>query len=501
MEIDVDTADEIEVTDISDEVEQMIEECVEAEGIAVDVQHFPDEQFRSYISQYLDLNHDGKLSSEERAISSLSVPSMEIEELTGIEYFTDLKELDCSENPICFFDVSSNAALEKLNCSGMANAKLDLSANKKLKELKMGQNMNLIEANLSGLTLLEKLDCSSIMTERLDLSTLKNLSELTMKECGFETLIFPNNSKLRILDLQGTLLLDSNLASQTNLEELNLQSSMMDVLDISGMAKLKKLNCYETMLYYVNVSAQNRLEDVESGNNMYYIEGSEVDFRNFTGFSEEHFRVLENGKLTNGVLTAEGEGPVVYAFDIPVGGGYHQMSIQMGFGNEITEKMIPDANFRKYVMDYCDMDEDGVVRAEELSLVVGLSLGELGIKDLKGIEYFTNLQYLYCEKNQISRVDLSKNTCLEEISIYDNQLKSLDLSKLPNLSYLDCRFNNLDVSKVKLPSSLEQKYMTPQKSYKDIQVKDGYLPFSLLDGYVYDPVSYTHLTLPTICSV
>ena len=490
VEIDVDTADEIEVTDISDEVEQMIEECVEAEGIAVDVQHFPDEQFRSYISQYLDLNHDGKLSSEERAISSLSVPSMEIEELTGIEYFTDLKELDCSENPICFFDVSSNAALEKLNCSGMANAKLDLSANKKLKELKMGQNMNLIEANLSGLTLLEKLDCSSIMTERLDLSTLKNLSELTMKECGFETLIFPNNSKLRILDLQGTLLLDSNLASQTNLEELNLQSSMMDVLDISGMAKLKKLNCYETMLYYVNVSAQNRLEDVESGNNMYYIEGSEVDFRNFTGFSEEHFRVLENGKLTNGVLTAEGEEPVVYAFDIPVGGGYHQMSIQMGFGNEITEKMIPDANFRKYVMDYCDMDEDGVVRAEELSLVVGLSLGELGIKDLKGIEYFTNLQYLYCEKNQISRVDLSKNTCLEEISIYDNQLKSLDLSKLPNLSYLDCRFNNLDVSKVKLPSSLEQKYMTPQKSYKDIQVKDGYLPFSLLDGYVYDPNSH-----------
>ena len=82
VEIDVDTADEIEVTDISDEVEQMIEECVEAEGIAVDVQHFPDEQFRSYISQYLDLNHDGKLSSEERAISSLSVPSMEIEELT-----------------------------------------------------------------------------------------------------------------------------------------------------------------------------------------------------------------------------------------------------------------------------------------------------------------------------------------------------------------------------------------------------------------------------------
>ena len=28
VEIDVDTADEIEVTDISDEVEQMIEECV-----------------------------------------------------------------------------------------------------------------------------------------------------------------------------------------------------------------------------------------------------------------------------------------------------------------------------------------------------------------------------------------------------------------------------------------------------------------------------------------
>ena len=95
----VDIIGEAEIMDVSDEMQEMIEEYVEKEeGIAVDAQHFPDAQFRLYISKEMDVDHDGKLSKEERKISSLSVPSMEIEELTGIEYFADLKELDCSKS-------------------------------------------------------------------------------------------------------------------------------------------------------------------------------------------------------------------------------------------------------------------------------------------------------------------------------------------------------------------------------------------------------------------
>ena len=486
----VDIIGEAEIMDVSDEMQEMIEEYVEKEeGIAVDAQHFPDAQFRLYISKEMDVDHDGKLSKEERKISSLSVPSMEIEELTGIEYFADLKELDCSKNPIRFFDVSANIALEKLDCSGMENRKLDLSVNTNLKELNIGENMELDDVNLTGLASLEKLDCSLIFLDSLDLSTLGNLSELICRQAGFETLIFPSDSKLCVLDLQRTFLGNVDLASQTNLEELNLQDTILNTLDISRMVNLKRLNCQECVLSYINISPQNRLEELTAGGIVYYAEGSWIDFRKFSGFSEDHFRVVTNGNLTDGILTAVEKGPAVYEFDIPVGEGYQQVSVQIEFGNGINEEMIPDVNFRKYVMEYCDIDGDGCVTEEDLPFVYGLSLGGLEIKDLTGIEYFPNLQYLYCENNQISQLDLSKNQNLIELSIYGNQLKSLDLSGLRDLSYLDCRFNNLDLSKVKLPSSIDLNYTAPQKSYKNIQIKDGYLPFSLLDGYVYDPNS------------
>ena len=73
-----------------------------------------------------------------------------------------------------------------------------------------------------------------------------------------------------------------------------------------------------------------------------------------------------------------------------------------------------------------------------------------GLTSLKGIEYFTALEYLACSRNQLTALDVSKNTALNTLYCYRNQLTALDVSKNTALNILYCYGNQLtalDVSK------------------------------------------------------
>ena len=60
------------------------------------------------------------------------------------------------------------------------------------------------------------------------------------------------------------------------------------------------------------------------------------------------------------------------------------------------------------------------------------------------------MTYLGCYENQLTTLDVSKNTALTSLSCYDNQLTSLDVSgctALTNLSCYDNQLTSLDISK------------------------------------------------------
>ncbi len=62
----------------------------------------------------------------------------------------------------------------------------------------------------------------------------------------------------------------------------------------------------------------------------------------------------------------------------------------------------------------------------------------------------TALTWLYCYNNQLTTLDVSKNTALTELDCSYNQLTTLDVSKNTKLTYLNCGSNQLttlDVSK------------------------------------------------------
>ena len=115
---------------------------------------------------------------------------------------------------------------------------------------------------------------------------------------------------------------------------------------------------------------------------------------------------------------------------------------------KIDEENFPDKNFRKYLLGQ-EYGEDGVLTEDEIARVTFVNLlaqniiAKGNIHSLKGIEYFTAMTKLICSRNELTELDLSKNTALTWLECYGNHLTELNLSKNTELTYLDCQSNEL----------------------------------------------------------
>ncbi|HBZ65073.1 MAG TPA: hypothetical protein DEO89_11030 [Lachnospiraceae bacterium] len=119
----------------------------------------------------------------------------------------------------------------------------------------------------------------------------------------------------------------------------------------------------------------------------------------------------------------------------------------------INNTTFPDATFMEDVGKF-DKDEDGILSERERNAVTEITVngresGRTKITSLAGIEYFPKLTELDCRNNQLTELDVSKNTALQKLWFYGNQIESIDLSRNTELLDLDCGNNpltSLDVS-------------------------------------------------------
>lgn len=135
-------------------------------------------------------------------------------------------------------------------------------------------------------------------------------------------------------------------------------------------------------------------------------------------------------------------------------------------GTEINETNFPDDSFRAYVMSECDSDSDGYLSDTEVKAIKRIDVDEMGISTLEGIEFFTSLEELTCDSNQLKELDVSRNNNLTELECNDNQLRyltigdkryletllcwnnqlmELNISGCPALDFLHCKGNRFDV--------------------------------------------------------
>ena len=114
---------------------------------------------------------------------------------------------------------------------------------------------------------------------------------------------------------------------------------------------------------------------------------------------------------------------------------------------------VPDDAFEAFLIwyGYDDVLDDSVDTehiSSAVSLDIGFSSNSGTIYDLTGIEGFSSLKTLICNYNQLTSLDVSQNTELENLNCLNNQLTSLNVDG-GSLILLSCQNNqltNLDVS-------------------------------------------------------
>ena len=111
----------------------------------------------------------------------------------------------------------------------------------------------------------------------------------------------------------------------------------------------------------------------------------------------------------------------------------------------VDEDTFPDKNFRDFVQEnYCD-HFGKYFWLKDPSSVPEINVSSKNIGDLKGIENFTKLKKLNCERNNLASLDVKGLTALEELNCSNNEIANLYVSGCTALKKLFC-YGNLPLT-------------------------------------------------------
>ena len=347
---------------------------------------FPDTHFATYVKENIDANHDGWLGMIEALITmELNLTGLGIEDLTGIEYLDHIQTLNCSGNNI------KEAVLDSFPY---------------LSSISMQNNPDLKRLKLSYCPTLRSLDCSNSAIESLDVS---GCTALTMLDCS--------NNALQDLDVRSLIAL----------RELDCSKNQLASLDLFRNANL------------VSVKADSNYREVLVN------QDRQFDISTLPRFERARMEEIEGGTLQGDILTFhQDEVRYFYSYNntnpaVPLGEYFHLKAVQAPVpGIAINDTTFPDAVFRGYIAENADTDKDSLLSESEIAGVTGLDVSGMGIQDLRGIEYFTELESLDCSDNALTSLDLSANTALQTLEAGGNRLdivldenNAFDVSSLP----------------------------------------------------------------------
>jgi len=235
-----------------------------------------------------DTNNDGEISfSEALAVTSLLVGRANISDplindLTGIEAFTNLTHLSCYGNNLTTLDTSAftnltsleffgnhltslNTAtltnLTYLNCSGNDYTSLDLTGLTHLNQLDCTDNPQLTSVNLANLVTLTRILISGNQLTSLDVSTLTNLTSLNCLANPISAINFGSISNLTYLNYRATNVMTIDLSSLVNLITLECSGQELN-LNLTALTQLQSLTTYGGNYDLLDLSANTNLNEV-----------------------------------------------------------------------------------------------------------------------------------------------------------------------------------------------------------------------------------------------
>ena len=313
--------------------------------------YFPDQNFRTKL--YNSYFNKGYINSTDVInTTSLNVSGCNISNLTGLIYFTYLRNLNCSSNNLSSLPTLSNV-LTSLFCnnnqltalptlpstiqtlyagSNKFNGQLSITGKPNLTTLDVSNNTMITILNCSGnaLTSLSYYGCTAL--KNLNCSS-NNLSSLPALPIGLTNLYCNNNKLTSLPDLpDGLTVIDCSYNQLTSLpmlpsdiSSLNVRGNLFTTLGIWGRTKLKYLDC----------SSCSKLTTLDCANNA------------LTSLNIANCPALSLLQINNNQLKGEAMGNIIYSLSTRSSsnpGTFRVLTANYdGEGNVITTSQVEQA--------------------------------------------------------------------------------------------------------------------------------------------------------------
>lgn len=266
----------------------------------------------SKFEDYLEFKGLGNGENNDNSVDTANISGLKvldisdenITDLTGIEDFISLTNLDASSNSITIVDLSKNINLETLNIAQNPTKALNVSKNIKLTNLNVSGNqlttfdvsknteLKVLDVKLNQLTTIDlskniaitELNIGSNDLVSLDLSKNINLERLDAAYSKISSLEINNNKKLYYADLSGNELENLNIYDNIVLGRLRINNNKLKYLDIQNNINLVELNASNNDL--LGLKLQNTKNsilfniDIRNNTNLTCVEVDDTSFSN-----------------------------------------------------------------------------------------------------------------------------------------------------------------------------------------------------------------------------
>ena len=274
-------------------------------SINAQIVSFNDANFKANLlgNPAINTNSDTEIQvSEAQAYNgSLDIDNLNISDLTGIEAFTAITFLGCSNNQLTSLDLSQNTALTEIFCFNNQLTSLNLGANTALEAIYCYDN-DLTNLDLNQISGLQFLSCGNNQLTTLDITLNTNLISVDCNSNQINSLDVSNNTSMTVLLCGANQLSNLNLSNNTALVWLSCPQNLIASLDVSTNTALTQLHCSANSISTLNVSSNSNLAVINCGANQL----TSLDLSNnpnltniLCGFNQLTSLNVANGNNTN----------------------------------------------------------------------------------------------------------------------------------------------------------------------------------------------------------
>lgn len=438
-----------------------------------DISHFYPIELPNLTSLLLDNNAlaDLEIDSHYPSLSALNISNNEYIMEINVAECSQLTELNCSNNMISELNTSHCPELISLYCSDNRLTELNLSNNVKLTRVSCAKNQ-LTELNVSMLPLLMDLTCNGNQLSRIDVSKNEFLKNMICSDNLFEFLDFTNNSRLTKVDCRN----NANMTACTvNYMFSTLWALSRDVY--SANLLVEGCNAEHADASMVTSSDYKWKTDITCDGtavcdsvviNLMPAENGTYRLEQPAAFGQKYKEVTTKAKVGTPVKVV-----ATPADDYE----YHSVSVNDVTAKDtlfcVKETSTIEVNFKSTIVPYIHVDVksntdmsfaletlednteifidwgDGVQKSYAVNSrwtrIDGNSKGEyVKITGPVVSANFESYPGMELWDNELKGIDVTHNANLTYLSLYMNPIRSLDISKCPDLYYLDCCYCELD---------------------------------------------------------